>query len=315
MIPPTSAVYHSNSQSTFSAGYQFPLGNDRVLYVAGQTDIGTSRISNEDNLLLCGPLLVVADGIGSYGRDYNTSQAATWIACASMKMYGMRHDQRQVASCKAELEQYIQTRFGDDARENVTNAITNMTKGILDGSYDIVRVCTENRGSIESILYIIGATLSQSSPQQIKLGTTIAVADFSANGVDHYHQGDSGIAYHAAAASPLLLTPPDYGIFLDPTIGRERKHLTACLGRGLLAKRSVLHHDKGIGSFYLLQTDGLDPLGYARAFEIAERRIRWTSKKNRLRAVTRAMEQIILECLALDGSDNITGVLAYVGDE
>lgn len=256
-----------------------------------------------------GPLLIVADGVGSYP----ISEAASWMACTSMKMYGLRHDEQRVADCRTELERYVRRTFGDDAYAWVENAINNMTRGILDGSYDIARVCTENTGSIESILYIMGLGLSQASPQPIKMGATIAVVDFSAGGVAYYHQGDSGIAHHSSS-STALLTSFDYVMRWDPDRpGQKRKHLTACLGRFLVANRDVLHHHGSIGTFYLLQTDGLDPLGYARVFAIAERRVQRT-KKNLQQALTRAMDEIMRECIHRDGSDNITGVLAYVGD-
>lgn len=312
-VPPTNTVYQSSRQPSFSAGYQFALGNGRVLYVAGKTDIGTSRTKNEDNFLLCGPLLVVADGVGSYP----TSEASSWIACAAMKMYGLRHDPPRVVVCRTELEQYIQQTFGADAHANTSNAVSNMTRGILDGSYNIAKVCTENTGSIESILYIMGLGLSLASPKPVKMGTTIAVADFSATGAAYYHQGDSGIAYRVGSASPKLLTPLDFVMEEDlKDSTRQRKRLTACLGRWLLKKRDVLQHDSNGGTFYLLQTDGLDPLGYARAFQIAKKHVRRTKKKENLpRALTRAMDEIVREALAIDGSDNITGVLAYVGDK
>ncbi len=219
-----------------------------LLKVAGGTKkgIGHEEEVNEDNYVVVGSLLAIADGLGGHFRGDIGSRVVTdclyWYGQRTSELFPFE-DRKQA------LMQYLRAQ-GILAEKvlNVDKDMETLIRGIKMG-WNIDSVCTGVVGSARAILNEI------SPPEGRGIDSTVVAAEFHAGKIIWYHQGDSCLAYIPANEPYQALAFPDnFQGNLIATVSRPNQ------------QRLVMSQSIKEGDTYVLFSDSLLLEGRAREF-------------------------------------------------
>lgn len=302
-------IFLSSGQDRYQASYSHALSDGLTLHVAAITDKGCARDKNEDNFLLYGPMLVVADGAGGGAFGERASEITT----RGLLLYCLRNQERAIRAEVEKMERFLFEKFGADHAAKGKAELMKLLYGLLEGNYDLRDACISQKGSIATMLDALNG----------KMGTTIVVANLGAavRHIEYYHHGDSQLRYVPENNHLLTLTPEDTVSAdfaaalieqgLEPLVPQWTKGvLTSGLGGGseCIKRERLVQQTPLQKGTYLLHSDGLT-LVEPELMEI----VRYTSVgKNPLGRTNDTAEALVQAALRNGSRDNITVIVGRV---